>query len=34
MKVRALVNGDVVHVTANPVKKAEFNVRCGGEINL
>ena len=29
MKVRAFVNGDVVHVTANPVRKAEFIVTCG-----
>ena len=34
MKVRAFVNGDVVHVTANPVRKAEFKVRCGDrEVN-
>ena len=29
MKVRAFVNGDVVHVTASPVRKAEFIVTCG-----
>ena len=28
MKVRAFVNGDVVHVTANPVRKAKFKVKC------